>query len=74
MEDIDAAFHHGVSRNLEENKDKKEDASGPVSAGTSGSRLSLSGLLNALDGVGAQEGRMLYAVSFDPISQTTTLG
>jgi chaperone BCS1 len=65
MEDIDAAFHHGITRNLEADGDKKTAKSDGDNAGkeTSASRVSLSGLLNALDGVGAQEGRILFAVS-----------
>ncbi|CAL1714276.1 unnamed protein product [Somion occarium] len=66
MEDIDAAFHRGITRDMDENpnkpkkpqdereKEKDEDKS---------SRITLSGLLNALDGVGAQEGRILFATT-----------
>ncbi len=61
LEDLDAAFTRGVSRDekstgaptavTSEEKDKaKADA-------TDGSTLSLSGLLNSLDGVAAAEGR-----------------
>ncbi|KAG6831542.1 hypothetical protein H0H92_009461 [Tricholoma furcatifolium] len=68
MEDIDAAFTHGVTRNLdEENNDPKKANAPPPPAGSAStptpSRLSLSGLLNALDGVGAQEGRILFATT-----------
>ncbi|KAF8066756.1 hypothetical protein FPV67DRAFT_1768131 [Lyophyllum atratum] len=69
MEDIDAAFTHGVSRgglltrNDAEgrNATTTQTAAAPVPPTTS--RLSLSGLLNALDGVGAQEGRILFATT-----------
>ncbi|KAG6852448.1 hypothetical protein C0991_011883 [Blastosporella zonata] len=68
MEDIDAAFTHGVSRSgTSENNDelKKSNSGQPAAPGTmpTPSRLSLSGLLNALDGVGAQEGRILFATT-----------
>ena len=57
MEDIDAAFHHSLNRdseNLEKTTgDSKEE----------GPKITLSGLLNALDGVGAQEGRLLFATT-----------
>ncbi|KAK0186554.1 P-loop containing nucleoside triphosphate hydrolase protein [Armillaria mellea] len=69
MEDIDAAFTRTLNRDDDNNSD---------SAGSSGSfdanktpkksdilvsRVSLSGLLNALDGIGAQEGRILFATT-----------
>jgi len=67
LEDLDAAFTRSVSRDANstgaptaptekesnENKDKKDD----------GSTLSLSGLLNSLDGVAAAEGRLLFATT-----------
>ncbi|KAL1696380.1 P-loop containing nucleoside triphosphate hydrolase protein [Schizophyllum commune] len=56
MEDIDAAFTGTVGAR-EDGKDGKPDSS------TISSRVSLSGLLNALDGVGAQEGRILFATT-----------
>ncbi|KAG6871307.1 hypothetical protein C0992_011297 [Termitomyces sp. T32_za158] len=59
MEDIDAAFSHTVNR--EESHD--ETAPPGTSAQESSSRVSLSGLLNALDGVAAQEGRILFATT-----------
>ena len=56
MEDIDAAFHHTLNRN--------DEGEGSESANPHrSSRISLSGLLNALDGVGAQEGRLLFATT-----------
>ncbi|KAG6833139.1 hypothetical protein H0H87_010853 [Tephrocybe sp. NHM501043] len=74
MEDIDAAFTHGVSRggmsdnddNIEsESKNSKSGQPPPSNAppAPTPSRLSLSGLLNALDGIGAQEGRILFATT-----------
>ncbi|KAG1734035.1 P-loop containing nucleoside triphosphate hydrolase protein [Suillus paluster] len=63
MEDIDAALHNSLTR---------EDASTPPNQpesipgsppAPSTSRVSLSGLLNALDGIGAQEGRILFATT-----------
>ena len=68
MEDIDAAFHHTLSRNLlDEGEDPEEtkvpNPTGPGAPQDRSSRISLSGLLNALDGVGAQEGRLLFATT-----------
>lgn len=72
MEDIDAAFHHGVNRDWDESSsDSALDSSKPGENKTQGqngpqssaSRITLSGLLNALDGVGAHEGRILYATT-----------
>ncbi|KAF8066757.1 P-loop containing nucleoside triphosphate hydrolase protein [Lyophyllum atratum] len=68
MEDIDAAFTHGVSRG---GLSTEDDAEGSKASATpavtapvpTSSKLSLSGLLNALDGVGAQEGRILFATT-----------
>lgn len=69
MEDIDAAFSQTLNRESEEEeetpgKPKKESESKhnqPPAPSTS--RITLSGLLNALDGVGAQEGRILFATT-----------
>lgn len=65
LEDLDAAFTRSVSRDT--------TATGaPPAAGTAtaeakpaddGSTLSLSGLLNSLDGVAAAEGRLLFATT-----------
>ena len=66
MEDIDAAFHHTLSRDLPgEGETTGGVESPPKSAAPQdrSSRISLSGLLNALDGVGAQEGRLLFATT-----------
>jgi chaperone BCS1 len=69
MEDIDAAFHSGITRGQEvEPSSDDGDGSGTANApsgpqGSPVSRVTLSGLLNALDGVGAQEGRILFATT-----------
>ncbi|KAI0769155.1 P-loop containing nucleoside triphosphate hydrolase protein [Irpex lacteus] len=74
MEDIDAAFHHGLTRDLDDEQDDKEEGDEHkkhdsdrekerASVSSPLSRVTLSGLLNALDGVGAQEGRILYATT-----------
>ncbi|KAJ7166819.1 P-loop containing nucleoside triphosphate hydrolase protein [Mycena filopes] len=60
MEDIDAALVHNLNRDAPENDDDKTGAAAPTPPP---SRLSLSGLLNALDGVAAQEGRILFATT-----------
>jgi len=64
MEDIDAAFHHSISRDAE-NSEKKllTGDKTPASSSSESPKISLSGLLNALDGVGAQEGRLLFATT-----------
>ncbi|KAF8871281.1 P-loop containing nucleoside triphosphate hydrolase protein [Gymnopilus junonius] len=66
MEDIDAAFSQTLKRDLEKEdeeaaKDIKDEKDKPKALSTS--KVSLSGLLNALDGVGAQEGRILFATT-----------
>ncbi|KAJ7040732.1 hypothetical protein C8F04DRAFT_1081926 [Mycena alexandri] len=54
MEDIDAAFTSGVNRDaVAATVESQENAEKPISAG----------FLNALDGVGAQEGRILFATT-----------
>jgi chaperone BCS1 len=73
MEDIDAAFHHGVTREVPEvpdtgDENNRDGGSSPMSHNPAAppqpsSRITLSGLLNALDGVGAQEGRILFATT-----------
>ncbi|KAF7356490.1 hypothetical protein MVEN_00982100 [Mycena venus] len=69
MEDIDAAFTQSLNRdavqgpaNAPATDDGKPPPPGAPPAPPT-SRLSLSGLLNALDGVAAQEGRILYATT-----------
>jgi len=71
MEDIDAAFTHSVGNRDQSRTRQNEDDEDPNSppkrkpedTQQTQSRLSLSGLLNALDGVGAQEGRILFATT-----------
>jgi chaperone BCS1 len=69
MEDIDAAFHQGLNRENDPSPlEPDENGSRPLNQGRSPTsrsscRISLSGLLNALDGIGAQEGRILYATT-----------
>ncbi|KAJ7621197.1 P-loop containing nucleoside triphosphate hydrolase protein [Roridomyces roridus] len=68
MEDIDAAFTNGLNREpIGTATDTQEVDSKPMPGAPppppTTSRLSLSGLLNALDGVGAQEGRILFATT-----------
>ncbi|KAI0047937.1 P-loop containing nucleoside triphosphate hydrolase protein [Auriscalpium vulgare] len=85
MEDIDAAFTRGITRDTAgtelddphrrekqakgqddepESKDQQERAQEHRPGGDVGStRITLSGLLNALDGVSAQEGRLLFATT-----------
>ncbi|KAJ3500735.1 hypothetical protein NLJ89_g9656 [Agrocybe chaxingu] len=69
MEDIDAAFSQTLNR--EPDEDEKEDPEKKDGGSSnknqppppSTSRITLSGLLNALDGVAAQEGRILFATT-----------
>ncbi|EPT04413.1 hypothetical protein FOMPIDRAFT_1157609 [Fomitopsis schrenkii] len=79
MEDIDAAFKRGITRDLsaeghgankgandkakKDNDNEDEDEEGPKPFEEADSRVTLSGLLNALDGIGAQEGRLLFATT-----------
>jgi chaperone BCS1 len=58
MEDIDAAFHHSINRDS-----KKSEETAATENKEEGPKITLSGLLNALDGVGAQEGRLLFATT-----------
>jgi mitochondrial chaperone BCS1 len=66
LEDLDAAFTHSVESRGEKKKKDKEKKAGPKTRrereklGDQNS-LSLGGLLNALDGVAAAEGRILFA-------------
>jgi len=61
MEDIDAAFHHDINR---EAAHPKVETPG-VSGGSQSRGVTLSGLLNAIDGVAAHEGRLLFATTND---------
>lgn len=65
MEDIDAAFHQTLNRDApqEVESEQAKRPGGPAANQDRTSRISLSGLLNALDGVGAQEGRLLFATT-----------
>ena len=68
MEDIDAAFKQGIKRGVPLPSKDDQDSGPPErsedpspDAGVHG--VTLSGLLNALDGIGAQEGRILFATT-----------
>ena len=66
MEDIDVAFHETSDRELPEEGRASEEVKvlvGPATQRDRTNKVSLSGLLNALDGVGAQEGRILFATT-----------
>ncbi|KAF9528760.1 P-loop containing nucleoside triphosphate hydrolase protein [Crepidotus variabilis] len=66
MEDIDAAFSQTLNRDADESDDEddaKKDKKQDPRHGSSTSKITLSGLLNALDGVAAQEGRILFATT-----------
>ena len=64
MEDIDAAFHHSITRTPDNPAMKLITGDREKAPSPDGSpRVSLSGLLNALDGVAAQEGRLLFATT-----------
>ncbi|KAI0927985.1 hypothetical protein AcV7_009314 [Taiwanofungus camphoratus] len=65
MEDIDAAFHRGITRERGDTKEGEQGSEGkPTGADdVPASGVSLSGLLNALDGIAAQEGRILFATT-----------
>ena len=61
MEDIDVAFHDTSNRELPKEGRALDEIEG-LTWDRPG-RVSLSGLLNALDGFGAQEGRLLFATT-----------
>lgn len=61
MEDVDAAFYNAVNRSSEDQDVQSGFHAGPFGPPTS--RVTLSGLLNALDGLAAQEGRILFATT-----------
>ncbi|EJD48205.1 P-loop containing nucleoside triphosphate hydrolase protein [Auricularia subglabra TFB-10046 SS5] len=69
LEDLDAAFTRGVSRDATSTGAPPGGAASGTTKTTTettesdGSTLSLSGLLNSLDGVAAAEGRLLFATT-----------
>ncbi|KAI0791922.1 P-loop containing nucleoside triphosphate hydrolase protein [Abortiporus biennis] len=68
LEDLDAAFTRGISRDEKSTGAPTGSSSSTATAKNKeetndGSTLSLSGLLNALDGVAAAEGRLLFATT-----------
>ncbi|KAF9233857.1 P-loop containing nucleoside triphosphate hydrolase protein [Melanogaster broomeanus] len=64
LEDLDAAFTRSVSRDATSTGAPTAAASTTNTTDTNdGSTLSLSGLLNSLDGVAAAEGRLLFATT-----------
>lgn len=79
MEDIDAAFQIGLeNRDLEDNTSNIPPPPSPLDGNghgqgqsrsngnnpmSSASHITLSGLLNAIDGIGAHDGRILYATT-----------
>ncbi|KAJ7493364.1 P-loop containing nucleoside triphosphate hydrolase protein [Mycena galericulata] len=65
LEDLDAAFTRSVSRDSTSTgtPTSTTSSSTTTTAESDGSTLSLSGLLNSLDGVAAAEGRLLFATT-----------
>jgi len=66
LEDLDAAFTRSVSRDASSTGAPTSTTSSTTQTTTAesdGSTLSLSGLLNSLDGVAAAEGRLLFATT-----------
>ncbi|KAJ3509949.1 hypothetical protein NLJ89_g4946 [Agrocybe chaxingu] len=67
LEDLDAAFTRSVSRDANSTgaptASTSKESSTSTTENTDGSTLSLSGLLNSLDGVAAAEGRLLFATT-----------
>ncbi|KAF9529013.1 P-loop containing nucleoside triphosphate hydrolase protein [Crepidotus variabilis] len=65
LEDLDAAFTRGVSRDEKSTgaPTAATEETAKAAEATDGSTLSLSGLLNSLDGVAAAEGRLLFATT-----------
>ncbi|KAF5379431.1 hypothetical protein D9615_006519 [Tricholomella constricta] len=65
LEDLDAAFTRSVSRDATSTGAPTASTSTTTTTAetTDGSTLSLSGLLNSLDGVAAAEGRLLFATT-----------
>ncbi|KAM6497221.1 P-loop containing nucleoside triphosphate hydrolase protein [Amanita muscaria] len=72
MEDVDAALTQSITRELDASQDGEKENKVPAGAtdrpekqapSSSLGKVSLSGLLNALDGISAQEGRILFATT-----------
>ncbi|KAI0765614.1 P-loop containing nucleoside triphosphate hydrolase protein [Trametes elegans] len=69
LEDLDAAFTRGISRDETStgaptgSSSSNDKSSAKNKEDNDGSTLSLSGLLNSLDGVAAAEGRLLFATT-----------
>ncbi|KAG1789968.1 P-loop containing nucleoside triphosphate hydrolase protein [Suillus plorans] len=64
LEDLDAAFTRSVSHDASSTGAPTASNTNSTTTETSdGSTLSLSGLLNSLDGVAAAEGRLLFATT-----------
>ncbi|KAI0676152.1 P-loop containing nucleoside triphosphate hydrolase protein [Trametes maxima] len=70
LEDLDAAFTRGISRDetstgapTGSSSTSSSSSKGKDKEDSDGSTLSLSGLLNSLDGVAAAEGRLLFATT-----------
>ncbi|KAF8643026.1 hypothetical protein AX16_009270 [Volvariella volvacea WC 439] len=64
LEDLDAAFTRSVSRDSKDTgAPTASTAKTSDESSSDGSTLSLSGLLNSLDGVAAAEGRLLFATT-----------
>lgn len=64
MEDIDAAFRHDINRDVSHTDSQRARFPSAGSATQSGG-VTLSGLLNVLDGAAAHEGRLLFATTND---------
>jgi len=62
MEDIDAAFRHDINREPL-SVDHSHAAFPGATTGSQSRGVTLSGLLNAIDGVAAHEGRLLFATT-----------
>ena len=66
MEDIDVVFHDTPNRKLPDEGRRSKGTKRLVASATQKNRMgrvSLSGLLNALDGLGAKEGRLFFATT-----------
>ena len=63
MEDIDAAFRHDINREEPASVDGSRAPSPTATTGSQSRGVTLSGLLNAIDGVAAHEGRLLFATT-----------